>query len=357
MTARLKDTYDVVIVGSGPSGASTAKALQNSGLDVVILEKCRLKRDKMCSGVILPSARKFLAEHYDPLPRSLFNQPGELKGSRCVYTTDPDRGVVTCPALDLGEDIPDPSTGFNVNRFDFDYWLCEQSGVPMVDDSLAMVCEEKKDHVSIGVKHRGTYTEVKAKFLVGADGPISRVRRSIAPEMDRAIHWIPLYEEHYQGSIDLEPDWIYWVLDPAGFGSLLNKDGILHLTAAATPRVTARRMLSRFAEFLKERHGLKVTRTALSRGIVMNNMPYLENYFPGKGRILLVGEAAGFLRALDGITSALVSGKAAGESILQSMASGVAPLQLFAEHHLVRSEWEACKRMQPGLIKRGFAMA
>ncbi len=91
MTAGLKDAYDVVIVGAGPAGASAAKTLKDSGLDVVILEKCRLKRDKMCSGIILPSARKFLADHYDPLPSHLFTNPRELKGSRCLYTTDPDR--------------------------------------------------------------------------------------------------------------------------------------------------------------------------------------------------------------------------------------------------------------------------
>ena len=240
MTAQLKDAYDVVIVGSGPSGASVAKTLQNSGLDVVILEKCRLKRDKMCSGVILPSARKFLADHYDPLPQYLFNSPRELKGSRCLYTTEPERGVVTCPALDLGEDDPNPATGYSVNRFDFDHWLCEESGVAMVDDCLVLECKEEKDHVELRVKHRGAYTQVKAKIVVGADGPISRVRRSIVPEMDRAVHWIPLYEEHYEASIDLEAEWMYWILDPAAFGSLLNKDGILHLTAAATPRATTR---------------------------------------------------------------------------------------------------------------------
>ena len=35
----LNDSYDVVIVGSGPAGAGTAKALTGSGLDTLIVER------------------------------------------------------------------------------------------------------------------------------------------------------------------------------------------------------------------------------------------------------------------------------------------------------------------------------
>ena len=46
------------------------------------------------------------------------------------------------------------------------------------------------------------------------------------------------------------------------------------------------------------------------------------NYCLGRGNVLLAGEAAGLNRGAEGITSALISGNAAGESILESMQSG-----------------------------------
>lgn len=352
--AQLKKSYDVVIVGSGPAGATAARALIGSGLDVVIIEKCSLKRDKMCSGVILPSAREFLAEIYDEIPEHVFTEPRLIKGSRCVSTSDLHGQVVTCPALDLGETLPNLEHGFNVDRAEFDYWLCKESGAVLVDNCLFVDCKQEGRDISVRVNHEGSYFEIKTKFLIGADGPISRVRRSLFPDLDKTLNWIALYEEHYEAAIDLEPGWQYWILDPVTFGSFTHKDNILHLNATASRAETAKKTLSRFVAFLQERHGLKIGKTTMTRGIVMNDLPYRESYYLGNGNILLVGEAAGFVRALDGITGALVSGKAAGESILRSLQSGLTPLQHYSEHNSVHTEWKICKEVQPRLGELGF---
>jgi ribulose 1,5-bisphosphate synthetase/thiazole synthase len=47
--------FDVCIIGSGPAGAAVAKALTGSGLKTVILEKQKLPRYKMCSGMLFDS--------------------------------------------------------------------------------------------------------------------------------------------------------------------------------------------------------------------------------------------------------------------------------------------------------------
>ncbi|MDD2736788.1 MAG: NAD(P)/FAD-dependent oxidoreductase [Desulfuromonadaceae bacterium] len=352
--AQLKKSYDIVIVGSGPAGASAARAFIGSGLDVVIIEKCSLKRDKMCSGVILPSARKYLSENYNEIPEHVFTEPRAIKGSRCVSTNDLQACVTTCPALDLGEALPNQEHGFNVDRSEFDYWLCKESGALLVDNCLFVDCKHDGRDISVRVNHEGKYHEIITKILIGADGPISRVRRSLSPELDKTLNWIALYEEHYEATIDLEPGWQYWILDPVTFGSFTHKDKVIHLNATASRAETAKKTLYRFVTFLQERYGLKINKTTMTRGIVMNDMPYRENYFLGNGNILLVGEAAGFVRALDGITGALVSGKAAGESALKSLQSGLSPLQHYSEHNLVQAEWKICKEVQPRLGELGF---
>ncbi len=48
----MQKEYDVVIAGSGPSGAAAAKGLVNEGLSVLVLEKKKLPRYKICSGII-----------------------------------------------------------------------------------------------------------------------------------------------------------------------------------------------------------------------------------------------------------------------------------------------------------------
>src|SRR5438132_332213 len=49
------DTCDVLIVGGGPAGSSCARALVQSGFDVVVLDKADFPRDKVCAGWITPA--------------------------------------------------------------------------------------------------------------------------------------------------------------------------------------------------------------------------------------------------------------------------------------------------------------
>ena len=60
----LKAKYDVVIVGSGPAGAGAAKALNGTGLETLIVERDKLPRYKMCSGIVFPSSRKFIVDNF-----------------------------------------------------------------------------------------------------------------------------------------------------------------------------------------------------------------------------------------------------------------------------------------------------
>ena len=97
-----------------------------------------------------------------------------------------------------------------------------------------------------------------------------------------------------------------------------------------------------FRTYCQERHGLKIDRKTESHAIVLTDMCARKNYCLGKGNILLAGEAGGFVRGPEGITSALTSGKAAGEAILASAGSGKPALEHYQE--LASEEMEACNR-------------
>src|SRR5215469_2248522 len=53
---------EVVIVGGGPAGASTAWMLARAGIDVLVLERARFPRDKPCAEYVSPEASRILAE-------------------------------------------------------------------------------------------------------------------------------------------------------------------------------------------------------------------------------------------------------------------------------------------------------
>jgi menaquinone-9 beta-reductase len=57
---------DVIVVGAGPAGASTAYHLAEAGLDVLLLEKSAFPRDKICGDGLTPRAvRQLIAMGID----------------------------------------------------------------------------------------------------------------------------------------------------------------------------------------------------------------------------------------------------------------------------------------------------
>lgn len=49
--------YEVVVSGAGPSGSTAAKFLAEKDINVLLVDKCKFPRDKVCGGAISP---KFL---------------------------------------------------------------------------------------------------------------------------------------------------------------------------------------------------------------------------------------------------------------------------------------------------------
>lgn len=56
------ESADVIVVGAGPGGSATAAYLASAGLDVLLLEKARFPRDKICGDGLTPRAVRELAQ-------------------------------------------------------------------------------------------------------------------------------------------------------------------------------------------------------------------------------------------------------------------------------------------------------
>ncbi len=340
----LESRYDIVIIGAGPAGAAAAQAVRGHGLDSVIIEKARLPRYKMCSGIVFPSARKLIAESFGPVPEHVLSEPARVRGNRVLLTLESPAFDAPFSVFDdgpgLGED------GLNTKRAELDHWLCRESGTPIVDECQFKAFRRNGDELIVELRHGGNDVEIGTRYLVGADGTRSVVRRALSRGFERTLRLIPNYEEWYVGEIDLEPEWLYLFFDRAitgYFATVFHKDGNIIAVTGTRRGEPVKELFRTFVAHLEERHGLAVERTVKRCGCSVHDMAATDNFCLGEGNVLLAGEAGGFNRCGEGITSALLTGRAAGESVLRAIESGRPAFASYPD--AVAGEIEACARV------------
>ncbi len=340
----MEKQYDVVIVGAGPAGAGAASALKESGLETLIVEKNKMPRYKMCSGILFPSSVKVIRDHFGEVPDHICCEPKIIKGNRAFLSIGSPFLDLPFAAFDPGGDLDE--CGYNTRRADLDSWLCSQTGAEIMDETSFSGYTENNGTYSVKLTCKKKEFEVKAGFLVGADGTLSRVRKCAFPEFHKNVGLVPNYEEHYVGEIDLEPGYLYLFMDrklTGYFATVFHKDEQIVVVTGVRNNENVKEYFTTFKKYLEDDHGLKVSTTAKTRGIVLTDMSARKNYCLGRENVLLAGEAGGFLRGGEGITSSLISGLVAGDAINKSIKSNQHAIKHFQK--LAKPEIERCEKV------------
>jgi geranylgeranyl reductase family protein len=145
--------YDVIVVGAGPAGASTAYHLAKRGHSVLMVERDALPRYKPCSGAVSPSVAEFFDFDFAPV----VDRP--MRRVRYTYKLgDPIEAELT---------TADPI--WMVKRAVFDHFLVQQA--------QHQGAQLKQATAVTGIENKGDYWQVTtpagilaAAYLVAADG-------------------------------------------------------------------------------------------------------------------------------------------------------------------------------------------
>ena len=330
---------EVIVVGAGPGGATTAYHLAQSGLDVLLLEKTAFPREKVCGDGFTPRAvKELLAIGVEPTAEN-----GWIRNHGLRIIGGGMRLELPWPEL-----ASFPDYGLVRTRMDFDEIVVRQAQKagarlhertnvtgPVLDGQGAIVGVTARTTEPDG--SRGPEVEYRAPLVVAADGNSTRLslamglrKRDDRPmgvavrtyytsprsDDDWLESWLELWQEHEGGGRSLLPGygWIFGV----GDGTVNVGLGILN-SSSAFGRVDYRDLLTSWVESTPEEWGLReANRTQPVRGAAL---PMGFNRTPHYTRgLLLVGDAGGMVNPFngEGIAYAMESGRMAAEVIVQA---------------------------------------
>lgn len=313
--------YDVIVVGAGPAGTTAAKKCAKHGLKTLILEKCRLPRDKVCSGMVMgPLAHTLIKEEFGDIPKTVLTEPQHLSG-------------YSFHVPGIGSENLNNFTLLTWRR-NLDYWMSQKAqagGAEIWQDAIVVTIKQQGQGFSVVIEKDKDPQELETKFLVGADGATSMVRKFLFPELN--IKYGQAVQEHYLGELDLDKDYIHWFypaeLSPAFF-TVHHKDGLIVLDVAGRPGQT-KELMAWAKKYLAQNHHFDVDQEPVWKGGCLEPALYREltshTFKPAKGNALLVGDAAGFLMPVsgEGIGLAIKSALLAAGSIVAAMERGKPP--------------------------------
>ncbi|MCE5213827.1 MAG: NAD(P)/FAD-dependent oxidoreductase [Methanobacterium sp.] len=160
---------DILVIGAGPAGSSAAKHAALNGSEVILIDKkSEIGAPKRCAeGVSKEGLKKLKIE---PSSRWVTK---ELSG---VLMKAPNGTSVWLNE----EKVKLPEAGYILERKVFDKHMAmdaARAGAKIMVKTLATGLERKDDSLIVTAETMGEEFKIKAKIVIGADGPESRVGR------------------------------------------------------------------------------------------------------------------------------------------------------------------------------------
>jgi geranylgeranyl reductase family protein len=318
------ERVDVLVVGAGPAGSATAIHLARAGAGVVLAERARFPRDKPCGGGLTGRALRASPCPVDPVVEDVVHRLELRLGYRRRFERRSEEPLILM-----------------TQRRRLDAFLAGQAaaaGVDLREGARVEALAAGPDGATATVGG----SRLHAGVVVGADGANGAVARAaglgegivrgVALEAD--VDWGTLERTRYAGRAVVEIGVV-----AGGYGWVFPKETHANLGvggwAGEGPRL--RSHLARLADA----HGVRPEALCEIKG---HRLPMRRlGAAPARGRVLLVGDAAGLVDPLsgDGIYEAFVSAELAARAIVAGNLDGYAAALAAALDHHAAASWAA----------------
>jgi len=294
-------TSDVFIVGAGPAGAYLAYLLAKQNVDVVVADKASFPRTKVCGGGLSRKTTALLDFDIEPVIQR------HIRGAWLTYQN-----------RDTIEAELDPPSGCSVLRSEFDNLILQQA-ISRGARFLPRCSFESAERDNDAIRIQTSAGEMSARYLVGADGVFSAVRKAFFPR--DLVSYAPAIEVLIavgkQTMADFDDRMVFdFGGMPRGYGWIFPKKdhlnvGVYSMFPRRSIRDDLKRFMSRY-ETLRAHDDVKI----LGHSIPTQNRAGIY----ATDRVLLLGDAAGFAESFygEGIYFALKSAVLAAESFART---------------------------------------
>jgi len=292
-------TYDATIVGSGPAGTTAAIYLARSGHRVCLVEKNSHPRYKVCGGGITARAVNFLPVPLDAaLAEPCCRFELHFQGKELDFIIQRDQPII-----------------YMVMRSELDALLLAEAkklGVEVFENTAGIDVAQEQAQVTLFTDRE----PIKSRFLIAADGVASIVARkggwpvnnSLIPAIECEILVDQATLDRFRGTARFDLD------NPCrGYSWVFPKKKHLSIGALTMARGAAG-LKETFHAYL-ERLNIRSVGPLEPHGALIPVMP--RPGLQARGRILLVGDAAGLAEPIsgEGISNALLSGMLAARAL------------------------------------------
>jgi flavin-dependent dehydrogenase len=335
----MSQTFDVLVVGGGPGGSTTATFLADGGLRVALFERERFPRFHV--GESLMPATTLLLEQLGVLDEVARHGFQPKFGATFV---DEESGAAQTFYFLPGQ--PWPNYAYQVPRADFDTLLLEHArkrGVSVFQPAAVADARFEADGVTVTVDAEGERFEARGAMLVDASGRDAfmatrqgtRRRRPNLGKVALFAHWrgaerMPGIDE---GNIRIHvfaDGWFWWI--PLA-GDLTSLGAVCHARTVrrfgGPPEALYAWMIERCAGVARPLAGA-VRVTPVYRAA---NFAY-DNERASGDRFVAVGDAVAFVDPIfsGGVYIAMRSGQLAARAILEAFAAGDFSARRFAAY-------------------------
>ena len=298
------ERYDALIVGGGPAGSTCARMLRRASWRVVVIDRARFPRDKVCGGWVTPEVFELL----DLTPADY-----RATGFTIQEITGFKTSVFGQRAV---ETRYDSVVSYAIRRCEFDDFLLHRADVCVVDGTPLATLERRK----------GTWIvndRFETPIVVGAGGHFCPVARHVQGERDRAL---PVIAREAEFRIDPPIDTVssetpelFFSRDLEGYGWCVRKGDYLNVGLGRRDHDGFVDHFSAFVSFLSANGYIDDASRIRWKGHAYHARGAGARPLVDEG-VLIVGDAAGlaFPESGEGIRPAIESGLMAARTLVEA---------------------------------------